>query len=57
MSRPGYAEGTEVSENQQAGSGGDHMRLLQISGDYVEKICQFALRSLHEDGLVAKNNL
>jgi hypothetical protein len=45
-SRPGYAEGTEVSENQQVGSAGDHMRLPQISGDYVEKIYQFALRSL-----------
>ena len=33
------------------------MRLPQISGDYVEKICQFALRSLNEDGLVAKSNL
>ena len=33
------------------------MRLPQISGDYVEKIYQLALRSLHEDGLVAKSNL
>ena len=30
---------------------------LKISGDYVEKIYQFALRSLNEDGLVAKNSL
>jgi NitT/TauT family transport system substrate-binding protein len=30
---------------------------LKISGDYVEKIYQFAMRSLNEDGLVAKNSL
>ena len=30
---------------------------LKISGDYVEKIYQFALKSLNEDGLVAKNSL
>lgn len=30
---------------------------LKISGDYVEKIYQFALRSLNEDGLVAKSSL
>ncbi|HEX2929122.1 MAG TPA: ABC transporter substrate-binding protein [Candidatus Binatia bacterium] len=30
---------------------------LKISGDYVEKIYQFAIRSLNEDGLVAKNSL
>jgi hypothetical protein len=30
---------------------------LKISGDYVEKIYQFGLRSLNEDGLVAKNSL
>ena len=34
------------------------MRLPQTSGDYVEKIYQFALmRSLNKDGLVAKSNL
>jgi NitT/TauT family transport system substrate-binding protein len=30
---------------------------LKISGDYVEKIYLFALKSLNEDGLVAKNSL
>jgi NitT/TauT family transport system substrate-binding protein len=30
---------------------------LKISGDYVEKIYQFAMRSLNEDGLVAKSSL
>lgn len=30
---------------------------LKISGDYVDKIYQFALRSLNEDGLVAKSSL
>lgn len=30
---------------------------LKISGDYVEKIYQFAMRSLNEDGLVAKYSL
>lgn len=30
---------------------------LKISGDYVEKIYQFALRCLNEDGLVAKTSL
>jgi NitT/TauT family transport system substrate-binding protein len=30
---------------------------LKISGDYVEKIYQFALRSLNEDGLVSKNSM
>lgn len=30
---------------------------LKISGEYVEKIYQFALKSLNEDGLVAKNSL
>jgi NitT/TauT family transport system substrate-binding protein len=30
---------------------------LKISGDYVEKIYQFAMTSLNEDGLVAKNSL
>ena len=30
---------------------------LKISGDYVAKIYQFAMRSLNEDGLVAKNSL
>lgn len=30
---------------------------LKISGDYVEKIYQFALKSLNEDGLVAKSSL
>lgn len=30
---------------------------LKINGDYVEKIYQFAMRSLNEDGLVAKNSL
>jgi NitT/TauT family transport system substrate-binding protein len=30
---------------------------LKISGDYVEKIYQFALRSLNEDGLVAQNSM
>jgi NitT/TauT family transport system substrate-binding protein len=30
---------------------------LKISGNYVEKIYQFALRSLNEDGLVAKSSL
>jgi NitT/TauT family transport system substrate-binding protein len=30
---------------------------LKISSDYVEKIYQFAMRSLNEDGLVAKNSL
>ena len=30
---------------------------LKISGDYVEKIYQFALRSLNEDGLVLKNSM
>lgn len=30
---------------------------LKISGDYVERIYQFALKSLNEDGLVAKNSL
>jgi ABC-type nitrate/sulfonate/bicarbonate transport system substrate-binding protein len=30
---------------------------LKISGDYVEKIYQFSLRSLNEDGLVAKSSL
>jgi len=30
---------------------------LKISGEYVEKVYQFALRSLNEDGLVAKSSL
>ncbi len=30
---------------------------LKISGDYVEKIYQFAMKSLNEDGLVAKSSL
>lgn len=30
---------------------------LKISGDYVDRIYQFALRSLNEDGLVAKSSL
>ncbi len=30
---------------------------LKITGDYVEKIYQFAMRSLNEDGLVAKSSL
>ena len=30
---------------------------LKISGDYVEKIYQFSLKSLNEDGLVAKSSL
>ena len=30
---------------------------LKISGEYVEKIYLFALKSLNEDGLVAKNSL
>jgi len=30
---------------------------LKISGDYVEKIYQFALRSLNENGLLAKSSL
>jgi ABC-type nitrate/sulfonate/bicarbonate transport system substrate-binding protein len=30
---------------------------LKISGDYVEKVYQFAMRSLNEDGLVAKNSM
>jgi NitT/TauT family transport system substrate-binding protein len=30
---------------------------LKISGDYVEKIYLFALKSLNDDGLVAKNSL
>ena len=30
---------------------------LKISGDYVEKIYLFALKSLNEDGLVAKSSL
>jgi NitT/TauT family transport system substrate-binding protein len=30
---------------------------LKISGDYVEKIYQFAIRSLNEDGLVSKNSM
>lgn len=30
---------------------------LKISGDYVEKIYQYALRSLNEDGLVAKTTV
>jgi NitT/TauT family transport system substrate-binding protein len=30
---------------------------LKISGEYVEKIYQFALKSLNEDGLVAKSSL
>ncbi|HEY2990549.1 MAG TPA: ABC transporter substrate-binding protein, partial [Candidatus Binatia bacterium] len=30
---------------------------LKISGDYVEKIYQFAMRSLNEDGLVAKSSM
>jgi NitT/TauT family transport system substrate-binding protein len=30
---------------------------LKISGDYVERIYQFALKSLNEDGLVAKSSL
>ena len=30
---------------------------LKISGDYVEKIYQFAMRSLNQDGLVAKSSL
>jgi ABC-type nitrate/sulfonate/bicarbonate transport system substrate-binding protein len=30
---------------------------LKISGDYVEKIYQFAMRSLNEDGLVSKNSM
>jgi len=30
---------------------------LKISGDFVDKIYQFAMRSLNEDGLVAKNSL
>lgn len=30
---------------------------LKISGDYVERIYQFALKSLNEDGLVAKDSL
>jgi ABC-type nitrate/sulfonate/bicarbonate transport system substrate-binding protein len=30
---------------------------LKISGDYVEKIYQYALRSLNEDGLVAKSTM
>jgi len=30
---------------------------LKINGEYVEKIYQFAMRSLNEDGLVAKNSL
>jgi NitT/TauT family transport system substrate-binding protein len=30
---------------------------LKISGDYVEKIYQFAMRSLNEDGLVSKSSM
>ncbi len=30
---------------------------LKISGDYVEKIYQFALKSLNENGLLAKSSL
>jgi NitT/TauT family transport system substrate-binding protein len=30
---------------------------LKISGDYVEKIYQFAMRSLNEDGLISKSSL
>jgi len=30
---------------------------LKISGDYVEKVYQFAMRSLNEDGLVAKSSM
>jgi ABC-type nitrate/sulfonate/bicarbonate transport system substrate-binding protein len=30
---------------------------LKISGDYVEKIYQYALHSLNEDGLVAKKTI
>jgi len=30
---------------------------LKISGEYVEKVYQFAMRSLNEDGLVAKSSL
>jgi NitT/TauT family transport system substrate-binding protein len=30
---------------------------LKISGDYVEKVYQYAMRSLNEDGLVAKNSM
>jgi len=30
---------------------------LKISGDYVEKVYQYAMRSLNEDGLVAKSSM
>ncbi len=30
---------------------------LKISGEYVEKVYQFAMRSLNEDGLIAKSSL
>ncbi len=30
---------------------------LKVSGDYVEKIYQFALKSLNENGLLAKSSL
>jgi NitT/TauT family transport system substrate-binding protein len=50
-------KGVRFLKNNKQESLGIMRDYLKISGDYVEKIYQFAMSSLNEDGLVAKNSL
>ena len=50
-------KGVRFLKNNQPETSAIMRDYLKISGDYVDKIYQFALRSLNEDGLVAKSSL